>query len=146
MARIDTKRRGDRKDQTNLHIDRQDNPHNVTVEQLGLSGSDELYYTQDEISDIFNGDISVSGYNKSTWDLHVDNTSNPHNIDPSQIGAVPTTGGSFTGLTKHEAGINLPEMTSPNAPSSGGTLYVDSSDGDLKIIFANGTIKTIATN
>lgn len=34
----------------------------------------------------------------------------------------------------------------PAAPASGGTLWVDGTDGDLKIIFANGTIKTIATN
>lgn len=31
-------------------------------------------------------------------------------------------------------------------PVSGGTIYVDESDGDLKVRFANGTIKTITTN
>jgi len=32
------------------------------------------------------------------------------------------------------------------APTNGGRLYVDSADGDLKIIFANGTVRTIAVD
>ncbi len=42
--------------------------------------------------------------------------------------------------------VTLAAVTTPAAPSTGGTVYVDSADGDLKVIFANGTIKTIATN
>lgn len=34
----------------------------------------------------------------------------------------------------------------PSAPASGARLYVDSTSGDLKVKFANGTVKTLATN
>ena len=42
--------------------------------------------------------------------------------------------------------ITLAAITAPSRPSAGGTIYVDSADGDLKVIFANGTTKTIETN
>ena len=38
------------------------------------------------------------------------------------------------------------QSAAPPAPDSGGTLYIDPADGYLKIIFANSTVKTIATN
>jgi len=36
--------------------------------------------------------------------------------------------------------------TTPAALAGYGKLYIDTSDGHLKVIFSNGTIKTIATN
>jgi hypothetical protein len=43
-------------------------------------------------------------------------------------------------LDLNEAGSGV------SSPSEGATLWVDSNDGDLKVQFANGTEKTIATN
>lgn len=44
-------------------------------------------------------------------------------------------------------GMHLPQGTAPAAAKlSGGVIYFDSVDGDLKVLFANGTTKTIATN
>jgi hypothetical protein len=42
--------------------------------------------------------------------------------------------------------LNLTVISAPAAPASGGILYVDVADGDLKVKFANGTVKTIETN
>ena len=38
------------------------------------------------------------------------------------------------------------EVSTPSAVAGYAVMYVDSGDGDLKVRFANGTIKTIATN
>ena len=37
-------------------------------------------------------------------------------------------------------------ITEPNALTSGAAIYVDSADGDLKIKFSDGTVKTIVTD
>lgn len=37
-------------------------------------------------------------------------------------------------------------VTDPNAETGVAKIYVDSSDGDLKIIFSDGTVKTIVTD
>lgn len=43
--------------------------------------------------------------------------------------------------------VFLPRITAPGTPgSSGGYLYVDTADGDLKVKFQNGITKTIATD
>jgi hypothetical protein len=51
-----------------------------------------------------------------------------------------------TGVTQIRNGINFIDGSTPSAPGTGATLYVDNSDGDLKVRFANGTIKVLATN
>jgi hypothetical protein len=40
----------------------------------------------------------------------------------------------------------LDGVAAPGATPGKATLYVDTADGDLKVVFADGTIKTIATN
>jgi len=42
--------------------------------------------------------------------------------------------------------LRLNAATPAAAPTNGGRLYVDVADGDLKIIFANGTVRTIAVD
>jgi hypothetical protein len=37
-------------------------------------------------------------------------------------------------------------ITAPSAITGYAALYVDSADGDLKIIFADGTVKTIVVD
>lgn len=37
-------------------------------------------------------------------------------------------------------------VTAPSAATGEARIYVDSADGDLKVIFADGTIKTIVTD
>lgn len=50
------------------------------------------------------------------------------------------------GRTILRNGLQIVSAGTPNTPFDGGTLFVDSSDGDLKVRFDNGTVKTIATN
>ena len=37
-------------------------------------------------------------------------------------------------------------VLAPGAQTGLATLYVDSADGDLKVVFSDGTVKTIATD
>jgi hypothetical protein len=37
-------------------------------------------------------------------------------------------------------------VTAPSSTSGKAKLYVDSADGDLKVIFGDGTVKTIVTD
>jgi hypothetical protein len=37
-------------------------------------------------------------------------------------------------------------ITAPAAATGRARIYVDTADGDLKVIFADGTIKTISTD
>ena len=48
--------------------------------------------------------------------------------------------------TNPTIGNYISEETAPTAPISGARLYVDSVDGDLKVIFSNSTIVTLASN
>lgn len=50
------------------------------------------------------------------------------------------------GVTQIRNGLTHIPTSTPSAPGAGGTLFVDSADGDLKVRFSNGTVKTIATN
>jgi hypothetical protein len=37
-------------------------------------------------------------------------------------------------------------VTAPGAATGRARIYVDAADGDLKIVFADGTVKTIVTD
>lgn len=50
------------------------------------------------------------------------------------------------GVTQIRNGMtHIPTTTPPN-PGAGATVFVDSANGDLRVKFANGTVKTLATN
>jgi len=38
------------------------------------------------------------------------------------------------------------EISTPSTPSTGGAIFLDSADGDLKIVFASGNVVTIAVD
>jgi len=51
------------------------------------------------------------------------------------------------GVTQIRNGMTHIPTTTPAAPGGGAaTVFVDSSNGDLRVIFSNGTIRTLATN
>lgn len=54
---------------------------------------------------------------------------------------------TFSGILHTDEWLRLGAATAPASnPASGAYIYVDSSDGDLYVRFANGTTKAIATN
>lgn len=44
------------------------------------------------------------------------------------------------------AALKIGKIAAPDSNPSGAVIYCDSADGDLKVRFANGTVKTIATD
>ena len=69
--------------QVNSHISNVNNPHNVTAEQLNV-------YRRNVVDSLF------AGLNNNI-DTHKLDKSNPHNVTATQVGAVPITGGTYTG-------------------------------------------------
>lgn len=60
------------------------------------------------------------------------------------LGATKKTGGAgglYAGVVAVKDGV-----TAPGATSGMATIYVDTSDGDLKVVFSDGTVKTIVTD
>jgi hypothetical protein len=62
-------------------------------------------------------------------------------LTDNQVAGSPYYGNSFDTQLVIQDGI-----TAPSALTGFARLYVDTADGDLKIIFADGTVKTIATD
>lgn len=57
-----------------------------------------------------------------------------------------TSAGEFSTL-KVDGALEIKDgMTAPSATTGIAKIYVDSADGDLKVIFADGTVKTIVTD
>lgn len=51
------------------------------------------------------------------------------------------------GLTVTSGSLSIPDaISAPSAVSGQAQIFVDSADGDLKVIFADGTTKTLATD
>lgn len=72
----------------NAHIANVSNPHQLTCAILNT-------YTRQEIDD----KIAVP---TSTINNHISNYNNPHQVTAEQVGAVPITGGTYTGLVNHQ--------------------------------------------
>lgn len=69
--------------QVNSHISNVNNPHNVTAEQLNV-------YRRNVVDSLF------AGLNNNI-NTHKLDRKNPHNVTATQVGAVPITGGTYTG-------------------------------------------------
>jgi len=98
------------------HIENQNNPHNVTKENVGLENVDNT-------SDL---NKPISNAVQAALDSHTFNMENPHGVTAEQVGALPITGGIMgDALTLH--GIILTEGIDYGSgdPGSGvlGQLY-----------------------
>lgn len=99
------------------HIANKSNPHGVTAAQINA-------YTKAEIHQI------VTQYRAEVL-AHTNDTNNPHKLKAIDIGAVPVTGGTYTGS------VSVPKIlfTTPSTQIS-----VDSNN-DLSIVYSAGRIK-----
>lgn len=61
-------------------------------------------------------------------------------------GNVDIVSGYLTTTDLRASKLTLDAVSTPSTPASGGVLYIDTSDGDLKVKFANGTVRTIEVN
>jgi hypothetical protein len=87
------------------------------------------------------GSLISTGHN--TWDVSVDNAT-PIRIQYVNANAV-FDGGSKLNVYPRTS-ILVDGVTPPAAATSLAQIYVNGPDGDLKIIFSDGTIKTIVTD
>lgn len=81
----------------------------------------------------------------NTYDIGASGANRPRNI----YVAVDVTVGSNVLATGVVRGSNLQMVDGVTAPAVSpgfGKIYIDSADGDLKIIFGDGTVKTIVTD
>ena len=86
------------------------NPHSVTAAQANT-------YTAAQIDQLFN-------QNSADLSAHVADLANPHEVNAAQVGAVPITGGTYTGVVDFQAAV-----TELNKGAAGGTKLIDASDG-----------------
>lgn len=58
-----------------------------------------------------------------------------------------TSGGSNTFQVLEDGSFAIADgITAPSSATGLAKIYIDSADGDLKIIFSDGTVKTITTD
>jgi hypothetical protein len=94
---------------------------------------------QSLILDVGSVDISIGG----SATIGPSAVSPAMNVDASLgvTGALGVTGHAYANTLRIVDGV-----TAPSAVSGFAIFYVDTADGDLKVVFGNGTVKTIATN
>jgi hypothetical protein len=122
---------------------------NVYIGQITLTNSvgtiegfqfdyDPSYAPQENI---VIGSLISTGH--TTWDVSVDNS------DPIRIQYV-NPNAVFESLSKANVypriNVLVDGITAPSVATSLAQIYVDGLDGDLKIIFSDGTVKTIVTD
>ena len=100
------------------HIANKSNPHGVTAAQLSA-------YTKAEIDQI------VSQYRAEVL-AHKSDTNNPHKTKAVDIGAVPVTGGAYTGS------VTFPRI---QFATSGTSIGIDTNNNELNIVHMDGRIK-----
>lgn len=99
----------------------------------------------------YNSRAFVQGYKRSTAaylaiDFYTGSGGPQATLDSS---ALSLKGGINLGTatTAPAGGLALQDgITAPAATAGAAKIYVDTADGDLKVIFGDGTIKTIATD
>lgn len=108
------------------------NPHGITPGRIGA-------YTKAE------SDALIKQY-QALVAAHVADVNNPHKTNASQIGAVPVTGGTYTGDVTFQTGQVLLAADASNKTGivSGLGLFLQSGEGMLGIETAGGTTKVTA--
>ena len=115
----------------NAHIaDVTGNPHKLTPARLGT-------YTTAQI------DVLVAQY-KALVNTHATNTNNPHGTTASQIGAVPVTGGTYTGnVTMGTGQVLLSSNGVSKVASDSSGIFLGNSAGQIGVNSAGkGFVKT----
>lgn len=121
---------------------------NGTIEFDPGAGSDETRAFNFNISNINYGKIllaSGSGGAMAFWTGGANAAAERLRISPSGNVGIGTTSPSVK-LQVAGAIAIADGMTAPSTLSGYALLYVDSSDGDLKVKFGDGTVKTIVTD
>ena len=103
----------------NSHIaDVTSNPHGLTANMIGA-------YSKNEIDNI------VAQY-QAIVKSHVDDKNNPHQVTASQAGAVPSTGGTYSGDVIFAAGIFF-DANKVNTITKTGGLFLKNGAGQIGI-------------
>lgn len=66
------------------HIDKTDNPHKVTKEQVGLGNVDNTSDSEKPVSKL--QQEAIDNVQKKIAEEHIDNHDNPHNVSKEQVG------------------------------------------------------------
>lgn len=103
----------------NAHIANTSNPHQLTCAILNT-------YTRQEID----AKIAVP---TSTINSHISNYNNPHQVTAAQVGAVPITGGTYTGLVNHQNAATGLGTSNLNAKFNSDTVGTFLMKGTAKI-------------
>ena len=83
-------------DKIATHEARQDNPHNVTKEQLGIDLSDYDAHLRDR-NNPHQVTAAQIGLNLDKYDEHIEALYNPHKVTAEQVGALSKNGGTVDG-------------------------------------------------
>lgn len=99
------------------------------------------------------GSLAFDSGATGTWAATARNGVNSCTLTVNGLGSVSTDGafnaGTSVAATTHLQGSQLritDGITAPGAQTGLATIYVDTADGDLKVVFADGTVKTIVTD
>tara|TARA_R100000781_G_scaffold4864_4_gene5755 strand:- start:51 stop:1559 length:1509 start_codon:yes stop_codon:yes gene_type:complete len=113
----------------------------VGVKTASATGSPQITFRQNTTDKAYltywDASDTLALTNASAAGLHFDPTNVRVGIGLSAPNEVLTVAGAVS-ITDG--------MTAPSATSGYAKLYVDTADGDLKVIFGDGTIKTLATD
>lgn len=116
----------------NAHIaDVTGNPHKLTAGRLNA-------YNKNEI------DAIVTQY-RALVQNHASNTNNPHSLTATGVGAVPVTGGSYTGDVTFESGIYF-DANKVNKISKTNGLYLQAGSAILGVTDAGVAVAGLSDN
>jgi len=112
---------------------------------IGTFGATSLYFQTNTVT---RWEVSSSGHlltiSDNTYDIGASGANRPRNIYAAgAISGNSVSAGAVYSSTYLEL---FDGITAPGSTANRARLYVDAADGDLKIIFSDGTIKTIVTD